>query len=879
MKKIFSLILAITVIFSGVLCFAQDVTVMIDGAPLSCDVPPQIMNGRTMVPLRAIFEALGATVDWNDAERKVTATKEGVEISLTIDSNTAFVNGAEKTLDQAAVIVDSRTLVPLRFVGEGFGLSVSWNGETRLVTISSEKNSEYNITEVTAIGHDGNVPKNTIDNDYNTRWSCEGTEQWIMFELEENVPVGYIGVAYYSGDQRLQDFSIEFSENGVDFKEVWKGQSINGLEMHPYPALGNAKYVRFICNGNTSNLWNSITEVNIYPPTDNGEMPTEPFGGLSSVDSSKVSPEILEALVEVEDKMDKDAVLNFLSSLYDSETGGFYYAPSGRDMEGFLPDVESTAQVLSFIPKDKMPEELKTKIGTWVQGLQDEDDGYFYHPQWGKEINQERRGRDNTWSLGLLSSFNMTPLYKTVADRLKENLDKSSTSSSGGTSSLPEYLTSDAAFDKWISSLPWDSHPWGAGNSVNAVRNEIVAAGYYERAIDFIYSKQNPETGLWGTNMTPGIDEISGVMKISSFLLRGYPYVDKAIESILHVLENYEEIRGKDATILDMYNTWVSIAAIVQRCDDPKKLEVFFEKMPELLRISCENTMKFKKADGGFSYMRDKSIATSMGANVSMGLAEGDIGATTIAFHYIDQAYAAIGMPKPARFTEEQLLSFWEKLENAEPIEKREAPNGFEQTYSEGELSDFVLPKLSGSSSVEITKDPYSRRNRVLYFQTHAAGQNGFSINTRTDATDKRLVFETDIMFDENCFDQHWGLIRVGDKGYELRFQLANGYVHFLDKQHWSDAYPMTYIAKNAMKTDDWYTLKIEIEPNKEEPNKTKIRFYVDDTLLSECNRYYHNGYPGTEPTTVFTKVVFESFNSTDGGVYLDNVKMYVEEK
>ena len=55
--------------------------------------------------------------------------------------------------------------------------------------------------------------------------------------------------------------------------------------------------------------------------------------------------------------------------------------------------------------------------------------------------------------------------------------------------------------------------------------------------------------------------------------------------------------------------------------------------------------------------------------------------------------------------------------------------------------------------------------------------------------------------------------------------------------------------------------------------------FYVDDTLLSECNRYYHNGYPGSAPTTVFTKVVFESFNGTDGGVYLDNIKMYVEEK
>ena len=87
--------------------------------------------------MRAIFEALGASVDWNGAAQTVTATNGDTVVRLTIGSATATVNGVSVTIDQPGVVVNGRTLVPLRFVAESFGVSVNWNGATRTVTITS----------------------------------------------------------------------------------------------------------------------------------------------------------------------------------------------------------------------------------------------------------------------------------------------------------------------------------------------------------------------------------------------------------------------------------------------------------------------------------------------------------------------------------------------------------------------------------------------------------------------------------------------------------------------------------------------------------------------------------------------------------------------
>lgn len=118
---------------------SDEVTVVIDGVKQSYDVPPIIIEGRTMVPLRGIFEALGAEIEWNDETRTVTATKDGVEIVLTIGVKTATVNGQPKELDQAGVLMNGRTMVPARFIAEAMDADVIWDEDTKTVDIQSKQ--------------------------------------------------------------------------------------------------------------------------------------------------------------------------------------------------------------------------------------------------------------------------------------------------------------------------------------------------------------------------------------------------------------------------------------------------------------------------------------------------------------------------------------------------------------------------------------------------------------------------------------------------------------------------------------------------------------------------------------------------------------------
>ena len=110
--------------------------IVTNGAAKALDVPAQIIDSRTMVPLRAIFEALGASVEWDDATKTVTSVKGETTVKLTIGQASINVNGEDKALDVPAQIVDSRTLVPVRAIAESFGCEVGWDDPTKTVTIT-----------------------------------------------------------------------------------------------------------------------------------------------------------------------------------------------------------------------------------------------------------------------------------------------------------------------------------------------------------------------------------------------------------------------------------------------------------------------------------------------------------------------------------------------------------------------------------------------------------------------------------------------------------------------------------------------------------------------------------------------------------------------
>ncbi len=114
------------------------ISVLFDGARIGFDQLPVIDNGRTLVPLRAIFEKIGAEVKWDAATRTVTAEKDGTVVSLTIDKTDAVKNGETVALDVPAKIVGGRTMVPVRFVSDCFGVGVEWDGSIQTVKLTTK---------------------------------------------------------------------------------------------------------------------------------------------------------------------------------------------------------------------------------------------------------------------------------------------------------------------------------------------------------------------------------------------------------------------------------------------------------------------------------------------------------------------------------------------------------------------------------------------------------------------------------------------------------------------------------------------------------------------------------------------------------------------
>ena len=116
-----------------------DIAVKFNDEWMQFDVDPVLINDRTMVPLRAIFEKLGCEVSWDDVTETAIAKRNGVIVTVTVGSNAATIAGEPKYLDQPPVLLNDRTMVPLRFVSEAFGCYVEWQDETQSVFIEADE--------------------------------------------------------------------------------------------------------------------------------------------------------------------------------------------------------------------------------------------------------------------------------------------------------------------------------------------------------------------------------------------------------------------------------------------------------------------------------------------------------------------------------------------------------------------------------------------------------------------------------------------------------------------------------------------------------------------------------------------------------------------
>lgn len=363
----------------------------------------------------------------------------------------------------------------------------------------------------------------------------------------------------------------------------------------------------------------------------------------------ELPPETVKALRELYSVYDTELV-EWFANLYEPKIGGFYYSNSARDNETtlyegkeykLLPDAESTCQSLGFVSFSGigdglkyprfLPEWMRSDIADFIYSLQDED-GYFYHPQWGKEITVSRRARDFNWCRDMLLQLERPMKYKTILDLPKEKRESEQTL-------IPDHLKSERAFKDYLESLDITNKSYHAGNTLIAQVNEIEARGFLPMLIDYLNSLQRPECGHWHTETN--YYAVNGVMKLSGLYKRAgrvIPNSDKTSNAVIEAISSKVPING----IVELWNTWIAIYNIneclvngggaQEKLLSDRIMKTLRSDAARAIKRSEEKIRPFKKYDHAFSYGRDFSSRISQGAPVAFDrLPEGDVNATVIA--------------------------------------------------------------------------------------------------------------------------------------------------------------------------------------------------------------------------------------------------------
>lgn len=237
------------------------------------DVEPTLINDRVVVPFRKIFASLGAEVEWDAETATATAKKGDIVIKITEDNNTAYIGDKACELDVAATILDGRFVVPIRFVSEALGQHVYWDGETTTVVIAELGPREFDVPEGSieikgctfSSYFEDEIGERSYDGNMVTLWSCEGITQWVCYDFGEKVDFSKVSIVWNKGDARKAKFKIEVSDDAENFTSVFEGEASgqNAL-FEDYDVKGSGRYARIYCMGNNTSNWNAIKEIVFY---------------------------------------------------------------------------------------------------------------------------------------------------------------------------------------------------------------------------------------------------------------------------------------------------------------------------------------------------------------------------------------------------------------------------------------------------------------------------------------------------------------------------------------------------------------------------------------------------------------------------------------
>ncbi len=190
------------------------ISVLLDDEPIVFDIEPYVANQRVMVPARKIFESLGAKVSWDAHTHTVSATDNRHDVSLKIGSEYALVDNRQAVLDSPPIIMANRTMVPLRFISQAFGATVMWHAKSRTVLLSRKNNKSHHNKNHKIMGRVEIVEENN-GNDDNLSTIGQSLEQLLAAEGNpQRISASMYDFDWYSYHDNYENFKMYGIKDG-----------------------------------------------------------------------------------------------------------------------------------------------------------------------------------------------------------------------------------------------------------------------------------------------------------------------------------------------------------------------------------------------------------------------------------------------------------------------------------------------------------------------------------------------------------------------------------------------------------------------------------------------------------------------------------------
>ncbi len=622
-----------------------------------------------------------------------------------------------------------------------------------------------------------------------------------------------------------------------------------------------------------------------------------------------------------------DSTVDWLANLYDPGIGGWYHTNSAKNTYGYLPDAESTAKLLSFLESSGMvdsyaqalPEEMKKKIGDFLYGLQDPD-GYFYHPQWGKEISLSKRGRDLNWCTSVLKAFGRTPKYETITGVGGEDRDDMMTSfitdSLGGAGTvvavsrvvaaeadeklIPEHLQSEENFLTYLEAMNINKSSYSKGNELSSQIAQIKAQNLDGVLIDFLTSKQY-DSGLWHAESNHyGVNGLMKICGVYNSCKRAMPNAERAAMAAIDALIG-DEVPND---VICIYNPWVSIArlaknqtqyggaegaAVAQRITESIRAVA-----PQALAATKANVSRFIVDDTvdntkSFSYNLGRAASGIQGSPAAVpGLYEGDLGGTNNACAaLVTNIYEALKLSSDfvPIYTYSDFRRFLSIIEDLAPIQKvpGDVTADDPQTFDDFEAGAEVDVEEMGTRNVtglygnfHIEDDPRGEGSVAVYNQHTAVPSTGSGayVTFRIDnalVTNVCSVLEMDLCVDEVLEHQKSGIIarfEMGREAYRIELVMSEGKLQLWEMS--TGEYAERNDLGISVEQGEWFNLRVEYYLGTHDTVRIKV-FFNNECIAISDNYYTGDGNPSAKYREVYLYVI----KSTVAKFGFDNVNGY----